>query len=51
WGKALSLPTVCGVAVGRSLLYPVGGDVAGAVDRVVELVDGHGRAASVVGEV
>lgn len=38
WGKALALPTVRGLVIGRSLLYPAGGDVAGAVDRAVSLL-------------
>jgi hypothetical protein len=38
WGKALALPTVQGLVIGRSLLYPPGGDVAGAVDRAVSLL-------------
>ena len=38
WGKALALPTVQGMVVGRALLYPVDGDVAGAVDRAVSLL-------------
>ncbi len=38
WGGALRLPNVCGVVMGRSMLYPADGDVAGAVDRVVEEV-------------
>jgi hypothetical protein len=38
WGKALALPTVQGLVIGRSLLYPDGGDVAGAVDRAVGLL-------------
>jgi hypothetical protein len=38
WSKALSLPTVQGLVIGRSLLYPPGGDVAGAVDRAVRLL-------------
>jgi hypothetical protein len=38
WSKALSLPTVQGLVIGRSLLYPPGGDVAGAVDRAVSLL-------------
>jgi hypothetical protein len=38
WGKALDLPTVQGLVIGRSLLYPAGGDVAGAVDRAVSLL-------------
>ena len=38
WSKALDLPTVQGLVIGRSLLYPPGGDVAGAVDRAVGLL-------------
>jgi hypothetical protein len=38
WGKALALPTVQGLVIGRSLLYPPTGDVAGAVDRAVSLL-------------
>ncbi|MGD6741738.1 Cgl0159 family (beta/alpha)8-fold protein [Streptomyces sp. BH106] len=38
WGKALKLPTAQGLTVGRSLLYPSDGDVAGAVDRAVGLL-------------
>lgn len=38
WSKALALPTVQGLVIGRSLLYPSGGDVAGAVDRAVSLL-------------
>ena len=38
WGKALSLPTVQGLVIGRSLLYPATGTVADAVDRAVELL-------------
>ncbi|MGW1345093.1 Cgl0159 family (beta/alpha)8-fold protein [Kribbella sp. NPDC002412] len=43
WGKALSLPSVRGLVVGRALLFPPGGDVAAAVDRAAALV--HGGAA------
>jgi DhnA family fructose-bisphosphate aldolase class Ia len=35
WSQALSLPTVKGLVIGRSLLYPPDGDVASAVDTVV----------------
>jgi hypothetical protein len=35
--KALQLPNVKGIVAGRSLLYPADGDVAGAVDTVVEM--------------
>jgi uncharacterized protein len=38
WGKASALPTVQGMVVGRALLYPADGDVAGAVDRAVSLL-------------
>lgn len=38
WRKALQLPTVKGLVVGRSLLYPPDGDVAGAVDTAVGLL-------------
>jgi hypothetical protein len=35
WSQALSLPTVKGLVIGRSLLYPPNDDVAAAVDTVV----------------
>ncbi|WP_210590111.1 aldolase [Streptomyces sp. GESEQ-35] len=38
WGKALKQPTAQGLVVGRSLLYPSSGDVAGAVDKAVSLL-------------
>jgi len=38
WAKALALPTVCGLVIGRSLLYPRDGDVAKAVDEAVALL-------------
>jgi hypothetical protein len=38
WHKALQLPTVKGLVVGRSLLYPPDDDVAGAVDTAVNLL-------------
>jgi hypothetical protein len=38
WAKALALPTVRGLVIGRSLLYPPGGDVAAAVDEAVTLL-------------
>ncbi|WP_406832723.1 deoxyribose-phosphate aldolase [Pedococcus sp. KACC 23699] len=40
WGKALDLPAVRGLVVGRALLYPPDGDVAAAVDIAAELVHG-----------
>lgn len=41
WEAALGLPGVHGLVVGRTLLYPQDGDVAGAVDIAATLV--HGR--------
>lgn len=38
WNAALALPTVKGLVIGRSLLYPPGDDVAGAVDTVVGML-------------
>ena len=38
WQKALDLPTVQGLVIGRSLLYPPGDDVAAAVDTAVGLL-------------
>ncbi|GAA2349378.1 deoxyribose-phosphate aldolase [Streptomyces harbinensis] len=38
WRAALRLPTVRGLVVGRSLLYPADGDVAKAVDTAVSLL-------------
>ncbi|GCB44099.1 deoxyribose-phosphate aldolase [Streptomyces sp. NL15-2K] len=38
WRKTLGLPTVRGLVVGRSLLYPAEGDVATAVDTAVSLL-------------
>ncbi|WP_374196047.1 deoxyribose-phosphate aldolase [Streptomyces sp. TS71-3] len=38
WRGALRLPTVQGLVVGRSLLYPADGDVAKAVDTAVGLL-------------
>ena len=38
WAEALALPTVRGLVIGRSLLYPPGDDVAAAVDNVVGLL-------------
>jgi len=38
WRKALGLPTVQGLVIGRSLLYPAQGTVADAVDRAVSLL-------------
>jgi DhnA family fructose-bisphosphate aldolase class Ia len=38
WDRALALPGVMGLTVGRTLLYPPDGDVAGAVDTAARLV-------------
>jgi hypothetical protein len=38
WAEALALPTVQGLVVGRSLLYPPDDDVAAAVDTAVGLL-------------
>ena len=38
WRRALALPTVKGLVVGRALLYPPDDDVAGAVDAAVGLL-------------
>jgi hypothetical protein len=38
WQKALRLPNVRGLAVGRNILYPAGDDVAAAVDTAVGLL-------------
>ena len=38
WRKALALPSMRGLVVGRALLYPPDDDVAGAVDTAVSLV-------------
>jgi hypothetical protein len=38
WRRALAIPTVKGLVVGRSLLYPPDDDVAGAVDAAVSLL-------------
>lgn len=39
WQKALMLPTVRGLVVGRALLYPYDDDVAAAVDAAAALLD------------
>jgi DhnA family fructose-bisphosphate aldolase class Ia len=38
WRKALASPSVRGMVVGRSLLFPPDGNVAAAVDATVELL-------------
>ncbi len=43
WGSALDRPSAAGLVVGRALLYPPDGDVAGAVDIAADLVHGGDR--------
>lgn len=43
WADALAEPNVRGLVIGRSLLYPEDNDVAGAVGRVVSLMQGVAR--------
>jgi DhnA family fructose-bisphosphate aldolase class Ia len=43
WRKALKLPGVCGLVIGRSLLYPPDDDVAAAVDTAVGLLQEGAR--------
>jgi hypothetical protein len=43
WGRALTRPSAAGLVVGRALLYPPDGDVAGAVDIAADLVHGGPR--------
>lgn len=43
WRKALKLPGVCGLVIGRALLYPPDDDVAGAVDTAVGLLQEGAR--------
>jgi hypothetical protein len=42
WRRALALPNVFGLVIGRSLLYPPGGDVAAAVDMAAALLQEMG---------
>jgi hypothetical protein len=44
WERALAQPTVRGLVVGRSLLYPADGDVAGAVGIVADMVTAAAKA-------
>jgi hypothetical protein len=43
WHKALQIPSVHGLVVGRTLLFPPDDDVAGAVDTAVGLMRGERR--------
>lgn len=38
WETAMQVPNVCGLVVGRSLLFPADGDVRGAVERAARIV-------------
>lgn len=38
WGAAQQIPNVKGLVIGRALLFPAGGDVAAAVDQLVEVL-------------
>jgi hypothetical protein len=40
WRRALKIPSVHGLVIGRSLLFPPDNDVAGAVDGTVALMRG-----------
>ena len=40
WAKALTLPSVRGLVVGRALLFPTDGEITAAVDVAAELVHG-----------
>ncbi|WP_458109356.1 deoxyribose-phosphate aldolase [Arthrobacter sp. R3-55] len=50
WQAALALPGVQGLTVGRTLLYPADGDVAGAVSMAASLLNTTGPAAGVSDE-
>ena len=38
WERAMEVPNVRGLVVGRALLYPPDGDVAGAIERAARIV-------------
>jgi hypothetical protein len=38
WSRAMDVPNVRGLVVGRALLFPSDGDVAGAIDRAARIV-------------
>ncbi|NQD90770.1 deoxyribose-phosphate aldolase, partial [Paenarthrobacter sp. CM16] len=50
WQAALTLPGVQGLTVGRTLLYPADGDVAGAVSMAASLLNTTGPAVRVSDE-
>jgi hypothetical protein len=37
WAEAMQVPNVRGLVVGRALLFPGDGDVAGAIDRAARI--------------
>ncbi len=43
WRRAMAVPNVRGLVVGRSLLYPPDGDVAGAVATAAHIVHPHAQ--------
>src|SRR4029077_11005613 len=43
WRKALQIPSVHGLVIGRSVLFPPDDDVASAVDTVLSIVQGWGQ--------
>jgi hypothetical protein len=51
WGRALTIPGVRGLVVGRALLYPPDDDVAGAVGAAAELLPVLPGSASTEGEI
>ncbi len=38
WERAMEVPNVRGLVVGRALLYPADGDVAAAIERAARIV-------------
>lgn len=50
WQAALALPSVQGLTVGRTLLYPEDGDVAGAVATAASLLNNSTTAANAEGQ-
>ncbi|MET3902738.1 deoxyribose-phosphate aldolase [Paenarthrobacter sp. 4246] len=50
WKAALALPGVQGLTVGRTLLYPADGDVAGAVATAASLLNNTAPAATASGD-
>lgn len=50
WARALLVPGVRGLVIGRALLYPPDGDVAAAVDVAAGLVHGNRRRGDSAGE-